>query len=187
MGMFDYRGAGCDWHRREAPGRQLANAVPILVRVAVHMDVGGKDADVAGDAAIDGAAQFIAIVAEAARRGDPADVAAVLQHVDRVAGTKADRAADRAEARGRFARAGLHVDGFEYFGLDRHAADMAEQRTALRRADDRDVEQRILETGAIRVSARVWDRRLVITRGAPMSALMPPYPKADRPTPPFNP
>jgi len=24
MGMFDHRGAGCDWHCREAPGRLMS-------------------------------------------------------------------------------------------------------------------------------------------------------------------
>ena len=128
---------------------ELAHAVAIFIRIAVHMDVGGKDSDVARDAAIDGTAELVSVVAEPACLGDAADVAAVLQHVDGVAGAEPDRTADRAEARGRFARAGLDVHGFQDFGLDRHTADMMEQRAALRRAVDGDVEQRILKPADI--------------------------------------
>ncbi len=112
-------------------------------------DVRSEDADIAGDAAIDGAAELVAVVAEPARLGDAPDVAAVLQHVDRIARAKADRAADRSEARGRLTRPRLDIDRFEQFGLDRHAADMVEQGATLRRAVDRDVKQRILEPADI--------------------------------------
>src|SRR5690606_23062704 len=107
-------------------GAAQAIARAIFHVVAAGVDEGSEESHLARDPSIQRAAEATAVIAEPAGTRNATKLLTRREQIRGVAGAKADRAADGAEAGGGFPGPALDLDGVEQFRLDGDAADVME-------------------------------------------------------------